>query len=59
MNGKQIQEKPLNRIEDNADDSSIFNNFPEEIEHLEEIKEKLNDALKTIVNQSNSMMSSI
>ncbi|ACL75410.1 HelD family protein [Ruminiclostridium cellulolyticum] len=46
MNGKQIQEKPLNRIEDNADDSSIFNNFPEEIEHLEEIKEKLNDALK-------------
>ncbi|WP_081741759.1 HelD family protein [Ruminiclostridium josui] len=47
MNGKQIQEKSLNHIEDNVNDSSIFSNFPDEIEHLEKIKDKLNDALES------------
>ncbi len=47
LNDKQIQEKTLACIERETKDTSTHLNFPEEIAHLEEIKMKLNDALKS------------
>jgi DNA helicase-2/ATP-dependent DNA helicase PcrA len=45
-NDRQISEKTLARIEPKTKDAGAYLNFPEEIAHLEEIKIKLNDALR-------------
>jgi DNA helicase-2/ATP-dependent DNA helicase PcrA len=47
LNDKPITEKSLARIENKTNEADAQGNFPEEITHLEEIKVKLNDALKS------------
>lgn len=47
VNDKHIRDKTLSHIRSSQEDSDIHLKFPDEITHLEEIREKLIDTLKT------------